>query len=183
MGLFVVSLGSNIQPDGNLACAVRFLLSLAKTLHLSRVVETDAVGVAGGGRFLNLAVGFESRLAEAALKQELITYEESFGRDRSDPDRKSKPRPLDLDILLELAPEQDVLEADRVPDEPYVRPVVLELAAYLGLRCPLGVPPMPRGVEIDVGGLRVGGEPTTLGLDPATGGPVCVPRREGGTGA
>jgi 2-amino-4-hydroxy-6-hydroxymethyldihydropteridine diphosphokinase len=177
MGLFVVSLGSNIQPAGNLACAVRFLLSLAKTVHLSRVVETESVGVDGGGRFLNLAVAFEVGLDEAALKREMVGYEEVFGRDRGDPARKHKPRPLDLDILFELETGETTIPAERIPAEPYARPVVLELLDYLGLRCPIAVPAMSRGVEIDVGNLWVGAEPATLTLDPASGGPVRADRR------
>lgn len=181
VGLFVVSMGSNIQPAGNLACALRFLLSLAGTLHLSRVIETESVGVEEGGAFLNLAVAFHVGFGAARLKRELVGYEESFGRDRRDPARKRKPRPLDLDILFEIDAGQDGVAAERIPGEPYARPVVLELLGYLGVSCPIPAPVLPRGVELDVGGLWVGDAPATLSLDPETGGPVRTERRPGGS--
>ncbi len=181
MGFYVVSMGSNIQPAGNLACALRFLLSLAGTLHLSRVIETESVGVEEGGRFLNLAVGFQVDLDGARLKRELVGYEEAFGRDRDDPERKRRPRPLDLDILFEIDAEGTSVAAERIPGEPYARPVVLELLEYLGLSCPVPAAVLSRGVELDVGGLWVGDAPATLTLDPATGGPVRADRRKGGS--
>lgn len=65
----------------------------------SRVIETDPVGPAGQGAYLNAAALIVTTLPPEELLAALLAIERSAGRDREASIRWG-PRTLDLDILL-----------------------------------------------------------------------------------
>ncbi len=104
-----LSLGSNLQPEHNLAQAIFALSKRFGKLLMLPVVRTRPCNMNSAHDFLNTLIILHSSLDPAALKQQFNSMEENAGRDRSDPDRGSKDRPLDIDILatsnsLSLAP-------------------------------------------------------------------------------
>jgi 2-amino-4-hydroxy-6-hydroxymethyldihydropteridine diphosphokinase len=92
-------LGSNIQPEKNLASAVQLLRRKAAILRISSVWETPSVGSTGPD-FLNLALLITTPLEQAGdLKKKLLRpLEARLGRVRSAD--KNAPRPIDIDIIL-----------------------------------------------------------------------------------
>jgi 2-amino-4-hydroxy-6-hydroxymethyldihydropteridine diphosphokinase len=91
-------LGSNIQPEKNLALAVDLLQQEIKIVRLSSTWETAPVGSAGPD-FLNLAMLISTSLEAAELKDRVLRpLEAQLGRVRSAD--KNEPRTIDLDILL-----------------------------------------------------------------------------------
>jgi 2-amino-4-hydroxy-6-hydroxymethyldihydropteridine diphosphokinase len=93
-----VGLGSNIDAERNLACAVGRLQRAYGPLRISPVYRSPAVGLTGD-EFLNAVVGFETALTPADLRQALRKEERALGRRR--PGGSSwHPRTIDLDLLV-----------------------------------------------------------------------------------
>lgn len=169
MPRFFVSIGSNINPKKNIVWVLSKLLQLSPQLHLSRIIETEPVGVPnGGGMFLNLTVCLDVALQTRALKQQFNQFETEAGRDRSDPDSHQKSRPLDLDILFSLPKSQHWLDPDMLPVEPYVRPMLLELLDFLGITCRAEAPVLPPGVTLRLREVLVGRQAVTIWQHPAS---------------
>lgn len=158
---FFIGLGSNIEPGRNFPLMLRALLRVAPAVHISRVVQTEPVGVAGA-RFLNAAAAFEAAMTQAELKAYFNAVEAALGRDRADPASKSSSRTADLDILFALEATTTRVPAELLPSEPYVRPLLLELLAALGLTAtaePLALAP---GVALQFDELAFGKAPCTF---------------------
>jgi len=91
-------LGSNIQPEKNLALGVDLLRSKVKIVRVSSVWETPSVG-SQGPDFLNLALLVTTALGAAMFKEKVIRpLEAQLGRVRSAD--KNAPRTIDIDIIL-----------------------------------------------------------------------------------
>jgi 2-amino-4-hydroxy-6-hydroxymethyldihydropteridine diphosphokinase len=160
---YFVGLGSNIAPRVHLPLMLRALLRLAPTLYVGRVLETAPVAVAGDP-FLNVPVALESALSPPELKLRLNAVEAGLGRDRADPASKVKSRTADLDILFWIDDCAAGVPPELLPDEPYMRPMLLELLAALDLDAGVGPGPLPPGVALSLDGLSVGEEPAALAL-------------------
>jgi 2-amino-4-hydroxy-6-hydroxymethyldihydropteridine diphosphokinase len=97
-----IALGSNIEPRaGNLLEALKRLddcegVDVART---SRFFETEPVGPAGQGKYLNAAAEVRTSLSPEDLLASLHQVEASLGRDRS-AEQRWGPRTCDLDLLL-----------------------------------------------------------------------------------
>jgi 2-amino-4-hydroxy-6-hydroxymethyldihydropteridine diphosphokinase len=95
-----VSLGSNIEPEANLAQAVRLLRERCHVLAASSVYRTPPQGYVYQPDFLNMAVKLTTSLAPADFKTDVLdVIEHLLGRQR-DPHNKNAPRTIDLDISL-----------------------------------------------------------------------------------
>lgn len=93
-----VALGSNVgDRRAHLEFAVSSLRRLLSDLRVSSFIDTEPVGVAPQGRFLNAAVvGVASGSAHDLLAA-LLAIERERGRQRPYP---GAPRSLDLDLIL-----------------------------------------------------------------------------------
>jgi 2-amino-4-hydroxy-6-hydroxymethyldihydropteridine diphosphokinase len=94
-----VALGGNLgDREGYLARARAALakLPLTKLLGLSEVEETEPVGPAGQGKYLNQMALLETSLDPGRFLKLLQKIEEENGRTRTE---KWGPRTLDLDIV------------------------------------------------------------------------------------
>lgn len=97
MGKAYLSLGSNMQPEANLASALRALRERFGALLISPIYRTAAIGF-DGPDFLNAAAILDSDLDAYALNDWLHALEDAHGRDRSGP--RFGDRPLDIDIVF-----------------------------------------------------------------------------------
>ena len=95
-----LGLGSNIDPERNLAAAVSALSGRSiEVVAVSSAWRSLAVGPPGQPWFLNAALELRTALSPSALKREILRpLEAALGRHRSD-DRFA-PRPIDLDLTL-----------------------------------------------------------------------------------
>ncbi len=144
-----LSLGSNIEPEKNLAAAVRALGRYGKIKRVSSVWESPPFGHAGQPDYLNAALWLETPLPAAELKENAIAaVETDLGRVRSG-DRNA-PRTIDIDIMLfdrEISrigrrsiPDPELLErpfvaiplAEIAPD--YIHPISGESLAVIAAR-------------------------------------------------
>jgi len=95
-----VSLGSNIEPEKNLAKAIQLLRTRCSVKQISSVYRTAPQGFPDQPDFLNMAVCVETPLAPVTFKTEVLDWiERELGRVR-DPHNKNAPRTIDLDISL-----------------------------------------------------------------------------------
>jgi dihydroneopterin aldolase/2-amino-4-hydroxy-6-hydroxymethyldihydropteridine diphosphokinase len=98
--LVFISLGSNIDPEKNLAQAVRRLRSRCHVIAVSSVYRTAPQGFSEQPDFLNMAVKVSTSLSPETLKHDVLDWiERELGRKR-DPLNKNAPRTIDLDISL-----------------------------------------------------------------------------------
>ena len=94
----VISIGSNINPDRNIAYALDLLTEVMDVKTQSPLVETQPIGITNQPKFKNGAVLGYTHLSLKELNAQLKLIEDKTGRDRSRP--KFGPREIDLDITL-----------------------------------------------------------------------------------
>lgn len=96
-----VGLGSNRgDRAAHLRSALRHLSALLDDIGCSDVYETEPVGVAGSGPFLNMCCVGATTLGPADLLAGLQEVEEEAGRPAPGEPGRSGARTLDLDLLL-----------------------------------------------------------------------------------
>jgi 2-amino-4-hydroxy-6-hydroxymethyldihydropteridine diphosphokinase len=109
-----IALGSNLGDRAvNIRGALEAIGALRETqlVASSSIIETQPVGPAGQGPYLNGAAHVRTDLSARELLDALLEIEAQFGRDRSCEQRWGA-RTLDLDVLI---------FADQVIDEPGLR--------------------------------------------------------------
>lgn len=93
-----LSLGSNIEPELNIAKAFQMLCDCCSLQRASHIWETQAVGT-HGPNFLNAAARIQSFQTAVTLKYSILRpLEEHLGRMRQQD--KFAPRTIDLDIIV-----------------------------------------------------------------------------------
>ncbi|GGC06562.1 2-amino-4-hydroxy-6-hydroxymethyldihydropteridine pyrophosphokinase [Marinobacterium zhoushanense] len=95
MTAVLLGLGSNLNRYANICAALDALQEHFGPLQVSRVFESEAVGVRADNYF-NLVVALDSPLPLAALSAWLKSLEDSVGRERG---QRRCEQPLDIDIL------------------------------------------------------------------------------------
>jgi|AntRauTorckE6833_2_1112554.scaffolds.fasta_scaffold52738_2 2-amino-4-hydroxy-6-hydroxymethyldihydropteridine diphosphokinase len=157
---YLCGLGSNIEPQKNLAETVVRLLHAHGSVWLSPVVHTQPKGIETERSFLNALVVVFSLLPPGQLKNEMNALEESLGRDRSDPMSSLKDRPIDIDILEYSATGMFTGSAI---EEPYYQELFSGVTENVSAR-----------VAIRVMGHALGKAPATIHRDLGTGDVVIV---------
>jgi 2-amino-4-hydroxy-6-hydroxymethyldihydropteridine diphosphokinase len=159
---YLLGLGSNIDPDDNVASMIKLLLRCFDSLYLSRVLYIPPVGMNTHHYFLNAVAFIETDMAEPELKNICNQIEIALGRDRCDPDSKLKDRPADLDILAHFDRAEDwQRSASSLTDEYFLYPLINELQAYLcqDFKAPAT---LQAGTRISTNGLTFGEAATTI---------------------
>jgi 2-amino-4-hydroxy-6-hydroxymethyldihydropteridine diphosphokinase len=99
MTVAYIGLGSNLGArEENLRAALE-RLGRVGPLRVSRLRETEPVGVIDQPRFLNAAAELETDLGPRELLARLLEIERELGRERVAETRWG-PRPIDLDLLV-----------------------------------------------------------------------------------
>ncbi len=130
---FVV-LGANIDPEANLAAAVRLLREHAEVdvVATSPVYQTVPVGTLEQADFLNAAVLLRTGLSAGALKAQVLSpIEAALGRVRTAD--KNAARTIDLDIALfnyEVSEEGRQIPDPDVLVHPHVVLPLADIAPY-----------------------------------------------------
>jgi 2-amino-4-hydroxy-6-hydroxymethyldihydropteridine diphosphokinase len=129
---FLLGIGSNIEPHTNIQAIISALSHRFEHIHLSRVLSIPPIGMNSHRDFLNVVVFIETDLNQQEVKTYCNDIEAALGRDRSDPNRKTKDRTADLDILTEMRlPADQARSANSITDEYFLYPLIDELVAYL----------------------------------------------------
>lgn len=104
---YVVSFGSNLEPEKHRLLAERALRDRFGDVACSAFAWTEALGTAPQPRYLNGAFLFHAEWGPDPVRTELRRIEDALGRARG-PD-KFAPRNIDLDLI---AMDGDVLHPD-----------------------------------------------------------------------
>ena len=164
---YLLGIGSNIEPQTNIAKIVQLLLRQFSQLSLSRVLRIPPIGIDSQRDFLNVVAFIETAMTEAELKTICNDIEITLGRDRLDPARKTKDRTADLDILTKaIFPDDGGRRVVSITDEYFLYPLLEEINAYLSNR---GYSAQRDGETISINGLTFGQTATTINRDASTG--------------
>jgi len=163
---YLLGIGSNIAPHANIAKIIHLLLEHYPLLTLSRVLEIPPIGMNSQRDFLNVVVFIETEQAEVDLKTICNTIEVQLGRNRNDPERKTKDRPADLDILTKVTlPDEAQRPTHLITDEYFLYPLLDEIIAHL-INAPYEL--QQAGVEIKIAELTFGQTATTINRNTGT---------------
>jgi len=157
---YILGIGSNINPETNIAKIISLLLINFPHLTLSRVLKIPPVGMNSQHYFLNVVVYIETNITSNELKSICNKIETQLGRNRDDPASKIKDRTADLDILLHAKSAiQLIMPVSDITNEYFLYPLLEELIAYL-----LGKEPKVRqeGTQMQFEGLSFGQTATTI---------------------
>ena len=107
-----LGLGSNVNAEHHICCAIEELGKQFERVALSPAYTSAAVGFEGED-FINLVARVETEMSPLELRQYLRDLEDRYGRKRDVP--KFSDRSLDIDILLynDLVLLSPVLEIPR----------------------------------------------------------------------
>ena len=94
----IIGIGSNINPEPNIASALFFLRQEQEFVSVSSLIKTSPIGIADQPDFLNGAAKVITEMELIDFKSYLKGVEDRLKRDRTAP--KYGPRTIDLDILL-----------------------------------------------------------------------------------
>ncbi|MFB3894080.1 MAG: 2-amino-4-hydroxy-6-hydroxymethyldihydropteridine diphosphokinase [Phycisphaerae bacterium] len=117
----VISLGSNIEPEANIAMAVEMIAAGHRIVAQSKLVRTRPIGRTDQPDFLNGAVRIETAMDREELERWLKSAEEQLGR--APGGDKWGPRTIDLD----LAVWNGRVVHDDVRQRDFLRTAVLEI--------------------------------------------------------
>tara|TARA_R110002153_G_scaffold178649_1_gene331951 strand:- start:43700 stop:44230 length:531 start_codon:yes stop_codon:yes gene_type:complete len=160
---YLLGIGSNIDPQANIAKIIHLLLCQLPRLTLSRVLKIPPIGMNSQRDFLNVVVFIETVMSKAELKIICNDIEIKLGRDRHDPARKTKDRTADLDILtIATFPDDGGRLVSSITDEYFLYPLLEELNAYLSNR---EYTSQQAGETISVDNLTFGQTATTIDRD------------------
>ena len=121
----VVALGSNIDPEKNIAKAKQLLSEKFKIMASSRFSKTKPIGRIKQPDFLNGAVLLETGLNFNELKNVFKSIESSLGRDKES--EKFGPRTIDLDIIIW---NKEIIDPDFYTRD-YLKSMILEIMPNL----------------------------------------------------
>ena len=122
---YFLSLGSNINAEKKLECALEELKKILSNIQSSSIHQTNAEGFEGDD-FLNSVVCGNSELDFKNLNKKLKLIEDNAGRNRNAP--KFSARTLDIDIVLQIDDNDDILfESDEIQKYSFVSAPLKEL--------------------------------------------------------
>ncbi|MGN7614654.1 2-amino-4-hydroxy-6-hydroxymethyldihydropteridine diphosphokinase [Magnetococcales bacterium HHB-1] len=165
MKRYFIGLGSNVIPEKNIPIALTRLLYHVSQIEISRIVKTAAVDMIDSTPFLNGVLSFCSHQSPDALKTFFNRLERDLGRDRDDPDRGRKARPVDLDIIFFIDQDHMTVDPASLPEEPFLRPFALELLSLFQINIPEPLPSLPQGTALQLDHISLGLAPRRLWLD------------------
>lgn len=138
---YLLSIGSNIEPEKNMGLCFERLLGLFGGLYSFPIVYTSPVCVESDNPFLNTMVIIWSQLEKAALKERLNAVETGLGRDRFHPRSSVMDRVCDIDI--QAAADQLASLTIDAGDATYLRRVLA--ASVSEVRLFVSGVPLPEG--------------------------------------
>jgi 2-amino-4-hydroxy-6-hydroxymethyldihydropteridine diphosphokinase len=98
INLFVLGVGTNMEPYYNIDRSQEELNRIGKVLKCSTFIETEPLGFLNQENFVNGAYLFETNLTQEELNNALKSIEKVLGRVKTA--NKNGPRTIDLDIVV-----------------------------------------------------------------------------------
>lgn len=128
--MIAVAIGSNVEPEKNIADALGRLADRVEIVGLSNFYRTEPVGPPGQPPFVNGACAIRTALGPLDLKRTVLRHVEDAGGRIRTADRYA-PRTIDLDLLVygpTVLNEADLeLPDPEILDRPFLWLPLLEL--------------------------------------------------------
>lgn len=94
----IIGIGSNIDPEQNIAAALFFLRQEQQLIAVSKLTQTKPIGILDQPDFLNGAAKVAVDMEMTEFQGYLKGLEDRLKRDRTAP--KYGPRTIDLDLVI-----------------------------------------------------------------------------------
>ena len=94
----IIGIGSNIDPEQNIAAALFFLRQEQQLIAVSTLTQTKPIGILDQPDFLNGAAKVAVEMEITEFQSYLKGLEDRLKRDRTVP--KYGPRTIDLDLVI-----------------------------------------------------------------------------------
>ena len=94
----ILGIGSNIEPERNIAAALFYLRQEHQLILVSKLVQTSPLGIEDQPDFLNGAAKVLTESERPEFEDYLKKLEDRLLRDRTAP--KFGPRTIDLDVVI-----------------------------------------------------------------------------------
>ena len=94
----IIGIGSNIDPEQNIAAALFFLRQEQQLIAVSKLTQTKPIGILDQPDFLNGAAKVVVDMEMTEFQGYLKGLEDRLKRDRTAP--KYGPRTIDLDLVI-----------------------------------------------------------------------------------
>lgn len=117
----IIGLGSNIDPEKNIAAALFLLRSDHELVSISTLVKTAPIGIVEQPDFINCVARIYTTLEISDLNDYLKSIEDQLLRDRTS--SKFGPRTIDLDIVVW---DGEIIDKDYY-DREFLRGAVAEI--------------------------------------------------------
>lgn len=118
----IIGIGSNIDPEQNIAAALFYLRQDHRLVNVSTLTKTSPIGIPDQPDFLNGAARVMTVMEKFEFERYLKNVEDRLMRDRSAP--KFGPRTIDLDIVLW---DGEIIDSDYYHRE-FLRSAVAEIS-------------------------------------------------------
>jgi 2-amino-4-hydroxy-6-hydroxymethyldihydropteridine diphosphokinase len=118
----IVGLGSNIDPEQNIAAALFYLRLEHELVAVSSIIKTSPIGMTNQPDFLNGVAKVNTEMELEGFQYYLKSIEDKLKRDRTAP--KFGPRTIDLDIIKW---DDQIVDPDYF-DRDFLRDLVDEIA-------------------------------------------------------
>ncbi len=128
---YYLSVGSNINPEINIAKCLEILLENFATAFVYPCTYTQPECIVTDKIFINTLLVISSEQDQASLKAFFCSVEERLGRDRADSDRSYKDRTCDIDIIM--CSGEFSLSYFAACDESYLQQVLCESSDKAGV--------------------------------------------------
>ena len=126
---YLLGIGTNLDPERNVPDIVEALLLIFGRIQLSRFYQTLPIGMESTKPFINFCAFVPTELGPEACKAACVGIEIALGRDRLHPASKTRDRPADLDLLMQVGCDGERVELEPVPV--YLAAPAAELIAAL----------------------------------------------------
>ncbi len=135
---YILGIGTNMDPERNVTRIIEQLLCRFGRIAVSRLHETEPVAMESAGRFINFCAFVATDLEPGACKAACVALEVELGRDRTHPASKTRDRPADVDLLVQLDDDGRQLQLQTTAE--YLAQPAAEIHAALlaGQPCRLG---------------------------------------------
>lgn len=126
---YLLGIGSNVDPERNTVLIIDRLRRSFGEILVSRIIQTEPVGMTSQHRFSNFCAYVETALEPALCKAECVAIEVELGRDRAHPMSKVRDRPADIDLLIRVNKDGSRTDLEAIAD--YLAEPATELIAIL----------------------------------------------------
>lgn len=126
---YLLGIGTNVDPERNTLLIIDRLRRRFGEVLVSRVIQTDPVGMSSQRQFSNFCAFVETTLEPRACKAACVAIEVELGRDRAHPMSKVRDRPADIDLLVRVNRDGSRTDLEAIAD--YLAEPAAELLAIL----------------------------------------------------